>query len=109
MQYKYGEFTHNQIAETKDKMRKQIFFLLLAVDTKTAHEYENVDVGAAFESILSMFGGFDDLLGHPQEFVKVMSLLNAAYLEYQSEKFSWSKYRKAILDAGSAVLNIKED
>jgi hypothetical protein len=108
MQYKYGDFSHEQIVDTKERMRKQIFFLLLIVDPKTASEYENIDVLAAFDSTLSLFGSLNDLLGYPKEFVRVMSLLNMAYLEYQSEKFSWSKYRKAILDAGSAVLNIKE-
>jgi hypothetical protein len=39
-----------------------------------------------------------------------MVLLNAAYLEYQkgAGEFEWLIYRKNILDAGNAVLSIKE-
>ena len=108
MEYKYGDFSQEQIAYTKERMRKQIFFLLVLVDPATAHEYENMSVMAAFDNVLTTFGGLNDLLGYPNEFVRVMSLLDAAYLEYQSEAFNWEKYRKLILDAGSAVVKIKE-
>ncbi len=108
MKYKYGDFSQTQIALTKERMRKQIYFLLLIVDEKTAHEFENVDVNEAFEGILAAFGGLNDLLGQPPELVQIMSLLNAAYIEYKSEPFNWNSYRSLILDAGSAVLKIKE-
>ena len=108
MIYKYGSFTQSQIAQTKEKMRKQIFFLLLIVDPKTSIEYENVDVKKAFENVLRTFGGLNELLNYPQELVKIMSLLEAARLEYLSEDFKFQTYRKIILDAGNEVLNIKE-
>lgn len=108
MTYRYGEFSDNQIASAKERMRKQIFFLLLIVDPNTAEEYDNVDIPDAIENVLYTFGGLNDLLYEPPEMVEVMSLLNAAYLEYQSDTFNWQKYRKLILDAGHAVLKIKE-
>lgn len=108
MKYKYGDFTCNQIKFTKEKMRKQIFFLLLIVDPLTSENYENVDVTDAFQNVLSTFGGLNDLLDYPQEFVTVMSQLNAAFIEYKSSNFHWNKYRKLILDAGNSVLKIKE-
>lgn len=108
MTYKYGDFTQEQITQTKQKMRKQIFFLLLIVDPKTASEYD-VDIDAAFQNVLWTFGGLNDLLKYPQELVTVMSLLDAAYLEYRSgADFSFGKYRKLVLDAGNEVLKIKE-
>lgn len=106
--YKYGQFSDKQIQETKEKMRKQIFFLLLIADPKTKQNYKDVDVCVALQNALAIFGGLNDLLSYPQEFVDVMSLLNAAYQEYIKEDFDWHKYRKLILDAGHAVLNIKE-
>lgn len=108
MNYRYGQLSKEQIKSTKDNMRKQIFFLLIIVDPATAPEYQNISVDAAFENTLSTFGGLNDLLGYPSEFVKIISLLNAAYLEYKNESFKWEKYRKLILDAGCAVLKIKE-
>lgn len=108
MKYSYGDFTENQIKGTKEKMRKQIFFLLLIVDPKTSPDYKNVDIQDAFQNVLITFGGLNDLLNYPQEFVDVMSLLNAAFLEYKKDIFNWNMYRKLILDAGNAVLKIKE-
>lgn len=108
MEFRYGNFTQDQIAETKEKMRKQIFFLLLIADPVNAEEYDNVDVNEAIENILVEFGGLNDLLNYPQELVDVMSLVNAAKIEYNSRNYNWRKYRKLILDAGNKVLKIKE-
>ena len=108
MRYRYGNFSSNQIEKTKEKMRKQIFFLLLIVDPTTSEDYDGVDVNDAFQNVLSTFGGLNDLLGYPQEFVTVMSQLNAAFIEYNDPNFHWTKYRKLILDAGNSVLKIKE-
>ena len=108
VKYTYGEFSQAQISETKQKMRKQIFFLLLIVDPNTKNEYDGVDVDLAFKNVLYLFGGLNDLLGYQQEFVSVMSLLDAAYLEYKKGDFEWQTYRKLVLDAGNAVLKIKE-
>lgn len=108
MEFRYGNFTQDQIAETKQKMRKQIFFLLLIADPVNAEEYDNVDVNEAIENILVEFGGLNDLLNYPQELVDVMSLVNAAKIEYNSRNYNWRKYRKLILDAGNKVLKIKE-
>ena len=108
--YTYGDFIGLQIKEIKEKMRKQIFFLLVIVDPKTAKDYRNIDAGSAIEDVLKTYGSLNNLLGYPKEFVDVMVLLNAAFLEYQkgTEDFNWGLYRKHILDAGAAVLEIKE-
>ena len=108
MNYKYGEFNNTQIANTKNAMRKQIFFLLLCVDPKTKDEYLNVNVNDAFDGLLRKFGGLNDLLNYPDAFVDVMSLLNAAYKEYNNPDFKYSVYRKLILDAGAKVFDIEE-
>lgn len=108
MTYKYGEYTENQIKQTKEKMRKQIFFLLLCVDPKTKANYVNVDVNQAFDSLMREFAGLNELLLCPKELVSVMTLLEAAHINLK-EQFDWSIYRKLILDAGNMVLKIKED
>lgn len=109
--YTYGDFAGLQISEIKKKMRKQIFFLLILVDPNTSDQFKNIDVGSAIEDVLRTYGSLNNLLGYPKEFVDVMVLLNAAYMEYQkgAEDFEWQVYRKNILDAGNAVLSIKED
>lgn len=42
--YKYGDFSGLQIKEIKEKMRKQIFFLLRIVDPETKSAYQDIDV-----------------------------------------------------------------
>lgn len=108
--YTYGDFVGLQIKEIKQKMRKQIFFLLVLVDPKTSGKFKGIDAGSAIEDVLRTYGSLNNLLGYPKEFVNVMVLLNAAYLEYQkgAGEFEWLIYRKNILDAGNAVLSIKE-
>ena len=106
--HKYGKFSPEQMHEMKAGLRKRIFFLLLLVDKKTADKYEGVDVEKTFESALTEFGGLNELLGYPAEMVSVLSLVNAARLEYESSDFNWQRYRKLILDAGSGVDKIKE-
>ena len=93
--YKYGDF--------------KIFFLLRIVDPETKSAYQDIDVDSAIENVLRTYGSLNELLGYPEEFMHVMIMLNAAYSEFQKgPEFNWRVYRKLILDAGHAVLDIKE-
>ena len=106
VKHKYGTFDHSQIAKQKDKLRKQIFFLLLIADPETADNYD-VDVVAAFKNVQYILDGYNSLTGYPREVVTIASLLERALMNYQ-ENFNFTIYRKLILDAGREVLNIKE-
>lgn len=108
MKHLYGEFTRDQIAQTKKSLRGSIFFLLLCVDIKTAHEYQDVDVNKCFTGLLLKLGGLNDLLMNQPELVTVMSLLQAAMIEYNNPDFRFRTYRKLILDAGAEVDKLKE-
>ena len=109
MTYKYGDFSSNQIANTKEYIRKRIFFLmLLAEPNQPENKYSNIDINDAFDGELRKLGGLNSILFEPPELVRVISLLEAALIEYNSENFDWLKYRKLVLDAGNEVLKIKE-
>ena len=108
MQHKYGEFTENQMSQTKEYMRKSIFFLLLCVDPNTKYQYQHIDVNEAFRSLLYKLGGMSSIFYEPVEIVSIMSLLECARMEYNSSEFNFQKYRKLILDAGCEVLKIKD-
>ena len=108
MNHLYGEFTQNQIAQTKKSLRGSIFFLLLCVDNKTSHEYKDVDVNKNFEGLLLKIAGMNELLMNQPELVTVLSLLQAAMIEYNSPEFNFRTYRKLILDAGAEVDKLKE-
>lgn len=108
MESKYCSFSKNQISQTKEYIRKSIFFLLLYVDPKTKDNYKDVNVDTAFLNLLYKLGGLNSLLLEPPELVIVMSLIECAWKEYNSVNFDFGVYRKLILDAGAEVMRIKE-
>lgn len=112
MKHLYGEFTQNQIKDTKESLRKSIFFLLVCVDKRTSQEIVKecgqIDINKNFEGLLLKLGGLNQLLMCQPELVTVMSLLQAAMNEYNNPKFNFRTYRKLILDAGAEIDNLKE-
>lgn len=112
MKHLYGEFTQNQIKSAKESLRKSIFFLLVCVDKRTSQElideYGEIDVNKNFKGLLLKIGGMNQLLKNQPELVTVMSLLQAALMEYNSPEFDFQTYRKLILDAGAEVEKLKE-
>lgn len=97
MQYKYGILPENQIHTEKEHLKKAIFILLPYKET----EYELLD--KYFDSLLFRISGLNELFMYQPEIIKLMSLLEAARNET-----SFTKYRKAILDATALVDSIKE-
>ena len=108
IKHKYGEFADNQFEEAKLFARKQIFTLLLYADPNLQENYKNYDVNKAFETILCKLGGMNSILGEPPELVRIISILEAAWIEYQKPDFNFKKYRRLILEAGSLILKIKK-
>jgi hypothetical protein len=109
MKHLYGEFSENQIAQTKKSLRGSIFFLLLCVDPKTSWEYEDVDVNQCFNGLLLKIGGLNELLLKQPEIVTTMSLLQAALMEFNNPEFNFKTYRKLILDAGAEIEKLREE
>lgn len=105
----YGEFSQNQIAQTKKSLRGSIFFLLLCVDPQTSWEYKDVDVNKCFSGLLLKMGGLNKLLLEQPEIVTTMSLLQAALMEFNSPDFNFGVYRKLILDAGAEIKKLREE
>lgn len=106
--YKYGEFTNNQVILTRDKLRKDIFFLLLLADPKTKLNYKNYDINKTFQSVLYKLDGMNSLFDYPPELVETSSLLERAMMELNSDEFNFEIYRKLILDAGGKISHFKE-
>lgn len=110
IKHKYGEFSQEQMAEAKTKLRKKIFYLLIACENELKKKEldKEVSVDEAFTDVFNEIDGLNDLLGYPPEFVDILSLLNSAHIEYKNPDFSFTMYRKLILDAGNSVQLIKE-
>ena len=76
----YGEFSDNQIKDTKKSIRGSIFFLLLCVDPDTSESYEDVDVNKAFDNLLYKIDGLNELF----VFLYDLNLLQPLYLFFSS-------------------------
>lgn len=99
----YGHFSNLQIEEYKEKLHKEMFWLLLYKDPKTKDEFKNVDFEKYFINLMKKIDGLNALLFYPVEIVSIMSLLQAAFNESRSDDFDYRSYRKLILDAHSLV------
>ena len=108
MKHLYGEFSDNQIVETKKSLRSSIYFLLLCVDPDTSYLYKDVNVNKAFDNLLYKIDGLNSLLFYQKVIVDIMSLLKEAQNIYNTPDFDFRVYRKLILDAGAEVLKLKE-
>lgn len=109
VKHKYGTFKSKQIRETKESMRKQIFFLLLLADPATKGQYPEVDIHLAFNNLMNRISGFNSLLSYPIEIVDILSILEQAQNKLNEPTFDFESYRKLVLDAGARVNSIKEE
>ena len=108
MKGKYWDFDDLQIDDYKDVLHKELFWLLLYKDPKTCNEYKYVDYDKYFTGLMKQLDGLNELLLHPVQLIKLMSLLEAAFIETKEETFDYQSYRKLILDAHSLVDKLTE-
>ncbi len=108
MKHLYGTFTPSQIAETKKALHISVHWLLLYKDPQNAGLFDYKDVDHCFHSLLLKISGLNELLGNQPVIVSLLSVLQAARAENQSDDFNFEIYRKLILDAHSLVDKIKE-
>ena len=110
IEYKYGEFSSEQLEEYKKLLRKKIFFLLLIKDPNPDLELEerlrDVNPEEAFDNLQRLINGMNSLFDYPAEIITICNLIEAARLEMYEEPFKFGVYRKLVLDAGSEVLKI---
>lgn len=103
MEYKYGELTEEQFGKYKIKLHKELFWLLIYKDPKTKTKFEYVDYDKFFDGIMRKLNGLNRLFNYPSEFIELLSYLEAAKIEAESENFNYPAYRKLILDAHAVV------
>ena len=108
VEYKYGELTENQFEDAIIFVRKQIFTLLLYADPNLQEKYKNYDVNKAFDTFLHKLGGMNSIFYEPPELVRVISILESAWLVYKEPTFDFQRYRSLVLEAGNLVLRIKK-
>lgn len=94
IEYKYGDFSEEQIGKYKDKLHKELFWLLLYKDPNTCGDYEEVDFDGYFANFMKRLNAFNELLFYPQEIVSIAVLCQAAYNETLKDEFNFKAYRK---------------
>lgn len=108
MKHLYGNFTANQIAETKKTLHKNIHWLLIYKDPENIGAFEHINVDECFQSIMMRISGLNELLGESPILVTILSILQAARNENLKQPFCYKRYRKLILDAHSLIDKIKD-
>lgn len=106
--HRYGKFSKMQVSEIKKHLRGSIFFLLQCADPETASNYPGRDINEIFQNIQYDLDAINSLLFYPLELVPVIELLEAARVTYNKPSSEFKEYRKLLLDAGVAVLKLKE-
>ncbi len=103
MKMKYGELSSKQLNAYRKKLHSKVFWLLLYVDPKTRDQYPNVDVNKYFDSLMQQINGFNCLLNYPGAVGELLSLLEAARIEFNKDDFNYRIYHKYVLDAHAMI------
>lgn len=99
---KYGTITESQLDEYKVILHKKLFWLLLYKDPKTKDQW-NVDFDKYFTNLMGELDGLNSLLLYPIVMIKLMGLLEAAYIKTRENIFDYMTYRKYVLDAQALI------
>lgn len=108
MKHKYGTFQTKQFEDYKVKLHRDLFYLLLYKDPKTAGQFIDVNFEKYFLGLMLKIDGLNELLFYPKEIVEMMALLEEAYKLTCNAEFQYSIYRKIVLDAHNLVDRICE-
>ncbi len=111
MEYLYGTFSNKQITEAARLMHNDVHKLLLYKDKKIEEIIFNTeeDFFNYYDNLLFKFGGLNELLGEPDQMVMLMSTLQAALDDIQSDHYNYKTFRKAILDSHGYIKAMFEE
>lgn len=99
----YGELTQENFEAYKNKLHKELFWLLIYQDPETKEQYKYVNFEKYLVRLMKKINGLTEILLCPVELITMMTLLQAALIETREDNFDYQAYRKLILDAHSLV------
>ena len=105
--HKSGEFNVSQLDYYKQKVRKNIFGLVLYTDKNTKDDFENIDVVKYHKNLLFEISNCNKLLLYPKDFVEIINSLECALSVLQSNNFNFNQYKKLVFDAGALLQRMK--
>lgn len=97
MKNKYGNFSDEQFAQYKKRLHGLIHWLLIYA------EDDNPNIEHYFDKVQIKLDGLNELLLFPAQIVEIMSLVEAARIEWNKESYRHEVYRKLILDAHELI------
>ncbi len=100
MKNKYGEFQDEQFARYRKKLHGLIHWLLIYA------EENNGMLDHYFDKVQLKLNGLNELLLYPPQLVEIMSLVEAARIEWNKESYRHEVYRKLVLDAHELIDSI---
>lgn len=103
MQTLYGELKEDDFEKYKEKLHKELFWLLVYKDPKTKEQYKYVNFEKYLVRLIKKINGLNEILLCPAELISIMTLLQAALIETRQDSFDYQEYRRMILDAHSLV------
>lgn len=109
IRYLYGKFAPRQLSEHKHYLHSSLHWLLIYKDPKSSDQWKNVNVDQYMDTLLRRIGGLNDLFKEPPSLVTLMSVLQAARNEVQSQDFDWSVFRKLVLDAQALIDTLPDE
>ena len=110
MQYIYGDFTDKQISEAVRAMHNDIHKLLLYKDKRVEEKIFEDDESFIhyFNNLMFKLGGTKILFNDNGFMVSLMSTLQAAMDNVQSDQFDYKAFRRAILDSHGYIKEMFE-
>lgn len=98
-----NDLTSEQYEDFRNELHKKIHWLLIYKEKGYIHLDEY------FSSLMFKIGGLNSLLGYPPSIMDLLCLLESARQENLKPDCDFKLYRKAILDAHSAIDRIFDE
>lgn len=97
IQNKYGEYTEQQFEAFKKKLHKWVHWCLIYAESSAQ------DLLPYINKVQKKFNGLNDLLLDDPNVVEIMTLIEAARIEFEETQDKTPLFRKYILDAHEII------
>lgn len=97
IQNKYGDFSEEQFSAFKEKLHRWVHWCLVYA------EEQSPTLDSYMVKVQRKFNGLNSILYYDSKIVEIMTLLEAARIEYQEKGCKTPSFRKFILDAHEII------
>lgn len=111
MEYLYGKLSNYQVKKTFKNLHGDIHKLLIYKDENFEIKpfEKDDDYEKFFTKLLYKFGSLNVMFKYPPSMIKLITILQAAFIESKKKDFNYEIYRSMILDSHSYLDSVKEE